>query len=540
MIRIRMQKLFVLTVVLKLGTAFLGWRFSMPWSLGFAVPLGVMCVYIAAGMRRADDDVSDEKFADTCYYLGFIFTITSIIFSLFDLPQIGTRIQDIAVRFGAAMVSTVLGLAVRVFLVSFRKDSSDAVQEAEDAVVEAAQRFREQLVIAVEKLRDFEQVVDRAAVSSVERVNLQVEKLSSDYSLRLQAFFGELAQQNQAAFASALEEVKTASLRLGSSFDSYSAGIQKNLSNIETKVTQFADAVSERLAATTFPDDYFATRLQRPVELLEDASRTIAQQVLGASEQVAESTVVLSAALKKLKLNAEAAESSLETVQTLTATQRAVTEAAQEQLSALRGVHSTLARFDHTFTALVEALRSNTDAGDALKDRVQVLVAQEEAVRAEVSAAVKQIASFVHETRTTTEVLGAQLEKSVQVTAGAADQVGLAAVAISRVPPHLDALATSTGNKLDSAANRFESATDHLRGMARSLEQIEYRVVAAATEQKHVSKIVPADTLAIGLPSGVLPALPIRTSDSGAVTSQNPVTTGPAHPGITPTTGASG
>lgn len=63
--------------------------------------------YVLLGLKRRDHDVTDEKFADTCYYLGFIFTITSIIFSLFDLPSIGTKLQEIAVRFGAAMVSDV-------------------------------------------------------------------------------------------------------------------------------------------------------------------------------------------------------------------------------------------------------------------------------------------------------------------------------------------------------------------------------------------------------------------------------------------------
>ena len=115
---IRLQKLFLVTLILKIGSSFLGWYLQLQWSLGFTVPLLIMSAYIFLGYHRRDNDVTDEKFADTCYYLGFIFTITSIIFSLFDLPNIGTKIQDIAVRFGAAMVSTVLGLGVRVYLVS--------------------------------------------------------------------------------------------------------------------------------------------------------------------------------------------------------------------------------------------------------------------------------------------------------------------------------------------------------------------------------------------------------------------------------------
>ena len=198
--QIQVQKLFVVALILKVTSAFFGWYLQMPWSLGFALPLLVMVAYIVLGYFRKDTDVSDEKFADTCYYLGFIFTITSIIFSLFDLPNIGTRIQDIAVRFGAAMVSTVLGLGVRVYLVSFRQDINDAIKDAEDAVLDATRKFTEQLTIALERLRDFESQVDSAAKSTVERVNLQIENLSMNHANKLTEFFTELTTQNQKAF----------------------------------------------------------------------------------------------------------------------------------------------------------------------------------------------------------------------------------------------------------------------------------------------------------------------------------------------------
>ena len=113
MIDIRVQKLFAVVLALKVTCSGLGWYLQRPWSLGFAVPLTLMVAYIVLGLNRRSDDVTDEKFADSCYYLGFIFTITSIIFSLFDLPSIGSQLESIAVRFGAAMVSTVLGLGVR-------------------------------------------------------------------------------------------------------------------------------------------------------------------------------------------------------------------------------------------------------------------------------------------------------------------------------------------------------------------------------------------------------------------------------------------
>ncbi|HBO4518639.1 TPA: hypothetical protein L4U64_005188, partial [Pseudomonas aeruginosa] len=124
-VKISLKRLFVLTCVLKVGSSFLGWYLHEPWIFGLLLPLLFMAAYMLIGYRLRDSDISAEKFADSCYYLGFIFTIASIIFSLFDLPNIGTDLTIIAVRFGAAMVSTVLGLAVRVTLVSFRPSTED-------------------------------------------------------------------------------------------------------------------------------------------------------------------------------------------------------------------------------------------------------------------------------------------------------------------------------------------------------------------------------------------------------------------------------
>src|SRR5215213_6656554 len=139
---IRVQKLFVVALCLKITSSGFSWWLNEPWILGFTIPLVVMGAYVAFGLRRHESDVSDEKFADSCYYLGFIFTISSIVFSLFDLPQIGEKISLIAVRFGAAMVTTVAGLIVRVYLVSFKDDPAEALHAAEDSVVDAHARLR--------------------------------------------------------------------------------------------------------------------------------------------------------------------------------------------------------------------------------------------------------------------------------------------------------------------------------------------------------------------------------------------------------------
>lgn len=343
---IRIQKLFLVTLALKIGTSFLGWILRDPWILGFTLPLVFMSAYIVLGYYRRDNDVTDEKFADSCYYLGFIFTITSIIFSLFDLPNIGTRIQDIAVRFGAAMVSTVLGLGVRVYLVSFKKDVADAINDAEEAVLCATRKFTEQLVIAVERLRDFESQVDTAAKESVERVNMQVENLAKNHADKLTDFFADLTIKNQEAFTSAIAEVRSASERLAEAVGAYSLGMRANLTSIESRVGVFADAVTDRLKTTVFPDEYFAEHLKGPLAQLKESATAIASGIKASQQEVKKSTTVLSTALKKLQEKTVATEVSLDTVLKLSQQQQAVLDSAKGQLSALEHLGVTLSRFD--------------------------------------------------------------------------------------------------------------------------------------------------------------------------------------------------
>jgi hypothetical protein len=255
------QKLFVVALCLKIASSGFGWWLNDPWILGFAIPLLVMAAYVAFGLRRHESDVSDEKFADSCYYLGFIFTITSIVFSLFDLPQIGEKISLIAVRFGAAMLSTVAGLIVRVYLVNFREDPVEALRTAEESVLDAHGKLREQLVMALEKMQEFQSEVDVAAKGTVERVNIQLEGLSHAHGRKLQEFFEALAIQNQESNGSAYEAIRAASVRLSALINSYAESLENTLAKIDERIHSYSLAVTDRLRHPRMAEEIAPRRL---------------------------------------------------------------------------------------------------------------------------------------------------------------------------------------------------------------------------------------------------------------------------------------
>ena len=360
--KLKLQKLFLVAVVLKIGFSLLGLYLSDPWICGFALPIAVMLVYVLLGFRRSQDDVSDEKFADSCYYLGFIFTITSILISLFDISRMGTDMSLIATRFGAAMVSTVVGLSVRVYLVGFRQNMDDAMTSAEDSVVDATNRLREQLTIAYEHLQNFEARVHEGTQKTLENVAEGVDTLTSSYAQKMTSFFEELSAQNKAACEAALEKVAKSSDRLAQSVDGYSHALGTNLKSLEQKVELFSEGVNSRLLTTTFPDDFFSSRLSEPLSMLHANTSEIAQSVGLVSSSVAESVTGIRTSLSQLRARSDEIGDALSRVTTLAQTQEQIFLSAQTQIDSITVISNTLRSAQQDFGRVSNAVERQTQA----------------------------------------------------------------------------------------------------------------------------------------------------------------------------------
>ena len=140
----KLKYVFIVVLGLKVLSAIAAWYFKEPWSLGFLIPLAFMAAYIIYGGWATWSRSCKVKtvYGDSCYYLGFVFTIASIILAMADFSSTDLDIGAISTRFAAALVTTGLGMAVRVFCVTFGEErdplaaalSDDAVQAAKPAI----------------------------------------------------------------------------------------------------------------------------------------------------------------------------------------------------------------------------------------------------------------------------------------------------------------------------------------------------------------------------------------------------------------------
>jgi hypothetical protein len=422
---VNVQKLFGLAITLKIGFALLGYIFHEPIWLGMVAPLTVMVAYIYVGHNKRSHDVSEEKFADSCYYIGFIFTIVTIIMCLFDVPKMtaGAGMFEIAVRFGSAMVSTVFGMIVRVYLVGFKKDATDAVKDVEAALVETTRGFTLQLQDTIHTLQGFQAQVFDASKASVAGVQIQVELLGRNFSESLAQFYAELNEENRAEFQEMLAEVKTATGRLAASVEKYSSGMNGHLESIEHRVTEFADAVSTRLQNTTFPDDYFAAQLSEPLNLLKAEAGVLGESVRGVSDQVKASSSTLGEVLKTISTKTKKTQGAMDAIVDLSERHHVLLTNAGLQLNALQGFAQRLENMDAAMRGVLDVIGTSSTASSELLAKVSTLATGTQDLRTDITATIETLTSKLDANATLADGVIQRLESHVARLLAGADVV---------------------------------------------------------------------------------------------------------------------
>lgn len=450
--RVSIQKLFLLIITLKIAASVAGWWLASPWLLGFAVPLGLMLIYISLGLYRNDDTVSDEKFADSCYYLGFIFTISSILIALVDIPSISAKIGDISVRFGAAMVSTVLGLIVRVYLVNFRPEFQDSVRIAEDGLLDAVRGFRVHLDLAVEKLREFQNVASDAFKLTVGQADIAIRDAALDHARHFRELSEQLAADNRALLEESATHMKAATQTLSNALYDYAQTLVAGTGKFEANVESFSGKLDARIQDMALPEEYFSKRLDPAVARLSQAVTEAGGQVAAMVSEMRISGGTIAAAFEGLGDKAAATSTAMDRVRETALDQAEAQALVREQIAAFRQLAQSIERMETSVNrslasigAMEQAVRQVVDeAGKvAASNREIGLVARKQT---ELTGGIEAaFAAWLPRLQEADSSISGQLGEAIQVferaTMKVATSVARQEAAMARVSEQLDGIA---------------------------------------------------------------------------------------------------
>ncbi len=182
---------------------------ALPKSIVITTAIVLMGIYVFFVTLVPATKLRTDVAADNVYYLGFLFTLTSLAIALSI-----DNADAILANFGVAIISTLIGIAARVGLNQLRVDPNDIEEASRLELSEATRRVKAELNETVRQLTDFRQISLQVLTEgyaevqkNVETISTQVLKSVKDLVEQSSKPLIELAEKTRAANAEAVNSI---------------------------------------------------------------------------------------------------------------------------------------------------------------------------------------------------------------------------------------------------------------------------------------------------------------------------------------------
>jgi hypothetical protein len=211
------------------------------------VPVGTMLIYALLISFSRSLRLRDDQSGDNLYYMGFLFTLTSLGVSLYQFSATRAA-EEIVQNFGIAIGSTIAGVALRVIFNQMRRDPIEVEQRMRLELAEAARRVRRELDASVVEFAYFRRNAQQSTEDSFAHMTERVDEIVAKLFTSLEEVTARLAAPVEAARQLAALPVPAAGRKNRSAtVESGDAQVQAFAARLEP-VTQALALAAERIA----------------------------------------------------------------------------------------------------------------------------------------------------------------------------------------------------------------------------------------------------------------------------------------------------
>lgn len=329
------------------------------------IPIVLMFVYLGLSQWLRKIQLHDEQTGDNLYYMGFLFTLTSLGVSLYQFTSDGSM-DDVVRNFGIAITSTIVGIALRILFNQTRRDVQD---------IERATRH------------------DLATMARLVRAEMEVSRREFTEFRRINS------QMINEGFTEIIEQTDTVSKKLS---DALGGVVKEAVKPIERASTQFEVTLSSSIKDNTVKLDNISTLLDNSVSKIEKTAGRIGELQLPSEVIKNDLTPVIKEMGKLMsELITRFEEGAREQSKVFSEVAGKLNETQNDQSKASKGVTDAISQ-------LVEQTKVS------INHMVQLIETSKETVQKSVNA-VKQseeIATVFKDNVTRTEKIEEQIEKS--------------------------------------------------------------------------------------------------------------------------------
>jgi len=343
-------------------------------------PVCLMVLYAGTALWTKRYRIREDKIGDNVYYLGFLYTLSSLSYALWVYNPDGSGATDIITNFGIAIFTTILGLAGRVFFNQMREDPIEYEREARQSLGEATNELRAHLAdICIE-------------TSNFKRKTLQImEEGAADVTNTVRATLAENVERFAATSSDVIEKIQAAF----SSFTDHST----RLNEIASKNAEALQSLFERIERIEASPEMLASKLdpviQKFAEVADEAMRRNRAQTND---------------LKRVRDAIEVVVNAAEALQAAAgASGKGVTDSLEQYAERLQEGIGAVAQFRDVMVAATEGLSNEVEAGRKMASAVADGMETHKTAVAEIRAAIEGDLRITREHR---EAAAKMLEES--------------------------------------------------------------------------------------------------------------------------------
>jgi ElaB/YqjD/DUF883 family membrane-anchored ribosome-binding protein len=232
------------------------------------VPVLIMVAYaLVLGLARLFR-LRDDQSGDNLYYMGFLFTLTSLAVSLYQFSAEGSA-EQIVQNFGIAIGSTIAGITLRIFFNQMRRDPVEVEQVARLELAEASRRVRRELESTVIEFGSFRRATQQSITDAVDEIDTMLKEAKNRIVGQLEGFALEANKPLQDASKMSGDTVEQLNARVLQTFETVAKQLAEDGARLSTStaaiVTSIDDVVA-RLAALQTPEHIIEVKLNPVIQ----------------------------------------------------------------------------------------------------------------------------------------------------------------------------------------------------------------------------------------------------------------------------------
>jgi hypothetical protein len=312
--------LFFAVVLLGSGYIVLAKLHTFSAVLVTSVPVLIMIAYAALlGIARLFR-LRDDQSGDNLYYMGFLFTLTSLAVSLYQFSAEKSA-EQIVQNFGIAIASTIAGITLRILFNQMRRDPIEVEATARLELAEASRRVKRELDGSVLDFAYFRRACQQSISDTLAEVEELVANTKDKISTQLADFAKTTNKPMEDAYKASGETITNLNRQVADTIEAAAGDMSNQVESLSVstaKITKAIDTLIAKLTSMQTPDNVIEIKLQPMIQGLTRAINALDKSVeaqSGLMHQNSDQAQSIAVALSKLAEDFRRAEArSIQTV----------------------------------------------------------------------------------------------------------------------------------------------------------------------------------------------------------------------------------